>query len=252
MSGSAKKLRRGGRVTILLVMAAAAAASALLGPTARRSTAFGQNAKTAPGPASGPGDKKPDDPVGSYSLVTTAFELSPATHLLNPPLTIAVDGGTERAPGDFAGEKPVPAQAAIEKFGSPWYECLPAVAKLHGCDALDRASLTIRDANTVAYHIVSHGAAVTLSLNVEVHDLLPVSQGSAETPWKSRDVLYVAVPKATPVYRFSSEILVGTWNGEPIVFELGKPLPDSAKKGLEDLGLKQDLGDRILYGFRVK
>jgi len=60
------------------------------------------------------------------------------------------------------------------------------------------------------------------------------------------------VPKATPVFRFSSEVLVGQWNGEPIVFELGKDLPDSAKKGLEDLGVKQDLGDHVLYSFRVK
>jgi hypothetical protein len=47
-------------------------------------------------------------------------------------------------------------------------------------------------------------------------------------------------------------VLVGEWNGEPIVFEVGKPLPDSAKKGLEDLGVKQDLGEGILYSFRVK
>jgi hypothetical protein len=33
---------------------------------------------------------------------------------------------------------------------------------------------------------------------------------------------------------------------------VGKELPESVKKGLEDLGVKQDLGDRVLYGFRVK
>jgi hypothetical protein len=65
-------------------------------------------------------------------------------------------------------------------------------------------------------------------------------------------VIFVAVPTATATYRFSSEALVGEWNGEAIVFEVGKELPESVKKGLEDLGVKQDLGDRVLYGFRVK
>jgi hypothetical protein len=87
---------------------------------------------------------------------------------------------------------------------------------------------------------------------VEVHDILPVSRGSAETPWHAQEVIFVAVPKATAAYRFSSEVLVGTWNGEAIVFEVGKDLPESAKKRLEDLGVKQDLGDRVLYSFRVK
>lgn len=83
-----------------------------------------------------------------------------------------------------------------------------------------------------------------------MHDILPVSTGSAETPWHAHEVIFVAVPTAT--YRFSSEALVGEWNGEAIVFEVGKDLPASAKKGLEDLGVKQDFGDRVLYSFRVK
>jgi hypothetical protein len=210
--------------------------------------AAGQGAKPAPDA------KKGEESLGSYSLVTTVFEPSATTHLLNPRPTIDVDGGTERAPGEFSGEKTVPAQVAIEGFGSPWYECASAAtaAKMRGCDALDRATLTVRDANTIGYHIVSHGAAIELSMNVEVRDLLPVSTGTAQTEWHARDVIFVAVPKATPVYRFSSEALVGTWNGEAVVFEVGKDLPAAAKKALEDLGVKQDLGDHVLYSFRVK
>ncbi|HEX4311695.1 MAG TPA: hypothetical protein VHZ25_16810 [Acidobacteriaceae bacterium] len=237
------------------MMATAVSCCALLGPWVWQAGAFGQTAK--PAPRADPGaaaasEKKDDVVVGSYSLVTTAFELSQTTHLLNPAITIAVEGGTERAPGDIAGEKPVPAQYAIEKFGNPWYDCVATVAKLRGCDALDRASLTIRDANTIAYHVASHGAAVTLSVNVEVHDVLPVSHGGPAVDWHAGEVIFVAVPRATPAYRFSSEVLVGTWNGEAIVFEVGKDLPEKAKKGLEDLGVKQDLGDRVLYGFKVK
>jgi hypothetical protein len=208
----------------------------------------GQSAKPTPD------GKKGEESLGSYSLVTTVFEPSVTTHLLNPRPTIAVDGGTEREPGEFSGDKTVPAQVAIEGFGNPWYECAAATtaAKLRGCDALDRATLTVRDANTIEYHIVSHGAAVELSVNVEVRDILPVSAATAETEWHARDVIFVPVPKATPAYRFSSEVLVGTWNGEAIVFEVGKDLPAGAKKALEDLGVKQDLGDRVLYSFRVK
>jgi hypothetical protein len=223
----------------LLVLAAAAA--------------FGQ----APRPAPAPDPQKPDEPLGTYSLVTTVFEPSTATHLLNPAPAIAVDPGTDRSPTDSAGEKTVSAQFAIESFGTPWYTCAPTgppspQTRLRGCDALDRTALSIRDPNTIAYQISTHGPAVQLSVNLEVHDIVPVSQGSPETPWKARDVIFVAVPKATPVYRFSSEVLVGEWNGEAIVFEVGKDLPEPAKKALEDLGIKQDLGDRVLYSFRVK
>lgn len=213
--------------------------------------ALGQAAKAAPD-KNKPDAKKADAPLGSYSLVTTVFEPSPETHLLNPAITIAVDGGTDRLPGEFTGDKHVPAQYTIESFGSPRYDCLATVAKLRGCDALDRADFTIRDPNTMAYHVVSHGAAVTLSVNLEVHDVLPVSHGSANIEWHARDVIFVALPKATPHYRFSSEVLVGQWNNEAVVFEVGKDLPDTAKKALEDLGIKQDLGDHILYSFRVK
>lgn len=210
-------------------------------------------AQAKPAPAPNAADaKKAEESLGTWQLVTTIFEPSEKTHLLNPPLAIQVDGGTARAPGESAGEKPVPAQYTIERFGSPWYDCVATVAKTRGCDALDRTELTIRDPNTIGYHVVSHGGAVTLNLNVEVHDLLPVSEGSAETPWHARDVIFVAVPRATPAYRFSSEVLVGTWNGEAVVFEVGKDLPAAAKKALDDLGVKQDLGDRVLYSFRVK
>jgi hypothetical protein len=208
------------------------AGSALIATIIALPAVPGQTPKPAQAPnAAAP---KKDDPLGTYQLVTTVFQPSEKTHLLNAAPAIKVDGGTERAPGEFTGEVTVPAQYS------------------RACDALDRTELTIRDPNTLSYHIVSHGAAVTLNLNVEVHDLLPVSDGSAETPWHARDVIFVAVPKATPAYRFSSEVLVGAWNGEPVVFEVGKDLPDPAKKALEDLGVKQDLGDHVLYSFRVK
>jgi hypothetical protein len=253
--GATGKVRGGWRLAIVMAMAAAGCGLAVLCPALWRVAAFGQDAKAGQNAKASPDAKagaKGDDSVGSYSLVTTAFEPSAAVHLLNPAITIQVDGGTEHAPGEFSGEKTVPAPYTIESFGAPWYECSATIPKLRGCEALDRHELTIRDPNTIGYHIVSHGGAATLTLNVEVHDILPVSNGSGETPWHAGEVIFVAVPKATPVYRFSSEVLVGEWNGEPIVFELGKDLPESAKKGLEDLGVKQDLGDRVLFGFRVK
>jgi hypothetical protein len=227
-------------------MTAFAAAVVVLLPAAFWPHLFGQDAKAASDAS------KPAQAIGEYSLVTTVFRPSPTTHLLNPPITITVDGGTDRAPGETSGTKPVPAEVAIEDFGMPRYECTSTDPKRHGCDALDRTDLTIRDPNTLGYHIVSHGGAVTLSMNLQVHDIVPVAQATPNTPWHPHEILFVTVPKASPVFRFASEVLVGEWNGEPIVFEVGKPLPDSAKVGIEDLGVKQDLGEGTLYSFRVK
>ncbi len=134
----------------------------------------------------------------------------------------------------------------------PRYECAETAAKQHGCAALDQTDVLIRDANTVGYRIVTHGAAVQLTVNLKVRDLLPVSHGGPATDWHAGEVIFVPLPKATAACAFVSETLVGTWQDEAIVFEVGKPLPADAKKGLEDLGLKQDLGDRVLYAFRVK
>lgn len=190
--------------------------------------------------------------AGSYSLVVTTLEPTATTHWLNPPPTINVSGGTKLAPAETAGNLTMPKQYTIEAFDVPRQECKEAAQQQHGCDALDQADLTIRDPNTVEYRIVSHGAAVELRVNLQVRDLLPVSRGGASTDWHTGDVIFVSVPKASPACPFVSETLVGDWNGEPIVFEAGKALPTSTKKGLEDLEVHQDLGDAVLYSYRVK
>jgi hypothetical protein len=238
--------RLGKRVTAY--MAAGLCGAALTGWCVAASGQVGNGAETGSG--AGADAKRPS--VGSYSLVTTVFEPSEVAHLLNPAPTIEVTAGTEKTPTELTGEKAVPAQYVVEKLGNPWYECVAKEPKLRSCEALDRAMLTIRDANTIGYHIVSHGGPATLTVNVEVHDLLPVSYATDSTEWHAKEVIFVSVPKTTPAFRFSSEVLMGTWNGEAVVFEVGKELPESAKKALEDLGVKQDLGDQVLYSFRVK
>jgi hypothetical protein len=155
-------------------------------------------------------------------------------------------------PTATAGNLTVPAQYRIEELGVPRYECAETGAKQHGCDALNRTDVLIRDANTVGYHIETHGPAVQMTVNLKVHDRLPVSHESPPTDWHVGEVIFVPLPKATAAYPFVSETLVGTWQDEAIVFEVGKPLPAGAKKSLDDLGMKQDLGDQVLYAFRVK
>jgi hypothetical protein len=208
--------------------------------------------------------------VGSYSLVVTTLEPTATTHWLNPPPPISVKAGTKLAPAETTGNLTVPQQYTIEALGKPKQECVESAQQQvesaqqqvesaqqqHGCDALDLTDFSIRDLNTVEYRVVSHGGAVELQVNLKVHDLLPVS-GPGPSPgssidWHTGDVIFVSVPKATAAYRFVSETLVGEWKGEPIVFEPGKALPESAKKGLEDLGVHQDLGDAVLYSYRVK
>jgi hypothetical protein len=206
--------------------------------------------QAAPDPAQDA--KKPPAVMGQYSLVTTVVESSPETHWLNPAPTIAVQGGTRYAAAETAGNLAIPAQYAIEEFGLPRYDCAETVAKQQGCGALDRTDVMIRDGNIVGYRIVTHGAAVQLTVNLKVHDLLPVSHEGPAADWHAGEVIFVPLPKATATCRFVSETLLGTWQGEAIAFEVGKPLPAGAKKGLDDLGLKQDLGDQLLYAFRVK
>jgi hypothetical protein len=203
--------------------------------------------------------------AGTYSLVVTTLEPSPSVHWLNPPPTVDVKAGSKLSPADTTGNLTVPAQNLIEAFGVPQRECAEtaplqvpqqapqqAPPQPHGCDALDRVDFAIRDPNTVEYRVVSHGAAVQLRVNLQVHDLLPASHNGAGTDWHTGDVIFVSVPKATPEFRFVSETLVGVWNGEPVVFEAGKPLPATAKKCLDDLGVHQDLGDSVLYSYKVK
>ena len=215
--------------------------------------ASGANGPAANGAAANGTATRPHPPtVGSYSLVVTTIEPAPTAHWLNPPPAISVKAGTKLAPTETSGNLTVPRQYAIDSFAVPRQECEETAPRQRGCDALDRTDLAIRDLNTVEYRIVSHGPAVELRVNLQVRDLLPVSHGGASTDWHTGDVIFVSVPKATPVYRFMSETLVGKWNGEPIVFEAGKPLPANAKKGLVDLGVHQDLGDAVLYSYRVK
>lgn len=213
--------------------------------------AYGQSAP-APAPVPPSVSQDAEKSLGSYSLVVTTLEPSAATHLLNPPLAIQLDGATQIAPRERSGMEKVPSQYAIEGFGNPRYECNAASAREHGCDALDRSDFLVRDANTVEYHLANHGGAVQLEVNLLVHDLLPVSRVLTEAAWRSREVIFVSVPKPSPSYRFVSAVLVGDWNGNAIVFEPGKPLPEDAKKGLEDIGIHQDLGDKMLYSYRVR
>ncbi len=240
-----RKVRMSGR---WLIAAALILAPTCTGAIRAQQSSAGTNGAGASGAAA-----KPEPPrVGSYSLVVTTIDPTESTHLLNPPPPIDVKAGSRLAPAETTGSLTIPQQYTIEAFGKPKQECDEEAQQQHGCDALDRVDFAIRDLNTVEYRILTHGPAVTLRVNLEVHDLVPASHGGPGTDWHSGDVLFVSVPKATATYRFVSETLVGEWNGEAIVFEAGKALPASAKKGLEDLEVHQDLGDAVLYSYRVK
>jgi hypothetical protein len=235
-----------------------------LAPALPPSHASGQ----APGPPPAPDADHPDKSLGSYSLVVTTLEPSPGDHLLNPPITLQLEAGSELAPKTSTGTKTIPAQYAIESFGNPRFDCLPAAAAgpaaqapaspspasspNDACEAIDRADLAIRDPNTVAYHLVNHGAAAQLELNLQVRDLVPVSRNTLDAQWHALEVIFVPVPKTTPSQHVLSAVFVGDWNGNAVVFEPGKPLPESAKKALEDLNIHQDLGDKTLYSYKVK
>lgn len=215
-----------------------------------------------PPPAGAQAENAAEKSLGTYSLVVTTLEPAAAAHWLIPSLTIDIPAATKVTPGELSGTKSVPPQFVLEGFGSPRYDCRskaqgeaaqaePAQAE-SDCQALDHINLELRDAGTIAYHVVNHGAAVTLELNLQVHDLLPVSKTVLEAPWHAGDIVFLPVPKSTVALHVVSAALVGNWNGNAVVFEPGKPLSESAKKALEDLGIKQDLGDKILYSYKVK
>lgn len=227
----------------------AALVLAIFGPVPEKGIAWGQQGPATPNP--GAAQATPAK-AGNYSLVITTLEPTPATHWLNPPPTIAVKGGTRLEPAQTESTLIVPPQFVIDAFGVPREECDETAAQQHGCDALDRVDLNLRDPNTVEYRIVSHGAPVQLRINLQVRDLLPVSHGGASTDWHTGDVIFVSVPKPTPSYRFVSETLIGVWKGQPVVFEPGKPLPAAAGKALKDLAIRQDLGDLVLYSYSVR
>ncbi len=163
-----------------------------------------------------------------------------------------VDHASRQEPKDSVGELDVAPEMAIEGLAKPRFVCIPAMPRDRGCEAIDLCGLTVRDANKLEYHVINHGAAAQLKVNLLVHDLLPVSREGAKTVWHAGDVIFVSASKATQTMRVVSTVLVGEWNHQPIVFEVGKPLTGNAAIALEDLSVKQDLGDRVLYSFKVK
>ena len=183
-----------------------------------------------PPPVSAQADSAAEKSLGIYSLVVTTLEPGAATHWLTPPLTIDIPAATKQMPGELSGTRAVPPQYVLEGFGSPRYDCRAKTQAEPGCQAFDRIDLDLRDASTVAYHVANHGAAVTLELNLQVHDLLPVSKTLLEAPWHAGDLVFLPVPKPSAALRVVSAALVGNWSGNAVVFEPGKPLPESAKK----------------------
>jgi len=206
-----------------------------------------------PGPSSDSNNSDQKEPkLGSYHLVLTFWTPGPTTHMLTPQPAIELKAASLRTPNEVNGTIPIPDQYVFDSIPRPSYDCMAASNMPHGCDSLDATRLVSTDPKSVTYRFGNHGPAVKLGLNIQVRDLIMRSQQDAEVEWKADQVIFVAVPKATPQLNVVSETLVGTWGKEAIVFEPGKPLSESAKKGLEDLNVKQDLGDKILYSYRVK
>lgn len=205
-----------------------------------------------PAPSSDPNADKKEPNLGSYHLVLTYWAPGATTHPLFPQPVVELKGATSRTPGEVNGTIPIPDQVAFEAIAKPSYDCTATTPIGHGCDNIDSARITPVDQKTVAYHFTNHGPAVRLALNIQVRDLALRSQQEAEQEWHPNEVIFVAVPKPTPTLNVVSVTLVGVWNNTAIVFEPGKPLPATAKKGLDDLNIRQDLGDKILYSYKVK
>jgi len=190
--------------------------------------------------------------LGSYHLVVTYWTPGTTTHQLTPQPAIDLKAATLRTPNEVNGNIQIPDQYAFDSVGRPAFDCMPASNLPHGCDSLDATKVVSTDPKSITDRFVNHGPAVRVALNIQVKDLVMRSQQDADQEWKPDQVIFVAVPKATPSFNVVSVTLVGVWGKDAIVFEPGKPLSESAKKGLEDLNVKQDLGDKILYSYRVK
>jgi hypothetical protein len=205
-----------------------------------------------PAPSSDPNTEKKEPKLGSYHVETTLWAPGSTAHLLSPQPVVELKGATPRVPGDVNGTTVIPDQMQFDSIGKPSFDCTPVSSIQHGCDALDIVRITQVDPKTVAYRLSNHGGAVRIALNIQVRDMVLRSQPDTEQEWHPDEVIFVSVPKPTPSLNVVSETLVGTWDGNAIVFEVGKPLPESAKKGLQDLNVHQDLGDKILYSYKVK
>jgi hypothetical protein len=214
----------------------------------------GQN---IPGPGPAPStdpntDKKEEPKLGSYHVETTYMAPGSTAHLLMPQPVVELKSASPRIPGEVNGTTTLPDQVAFDSIGRPSFDCIPVNAVQLGCDDLDTARITQVDPKTIAYHLTNRGGAVRIALNIQVRDLALHSQPDAEQEWQPDQVIFISVPKPTPALNVVSSTLVGVWDGNAIVFEVGKPLPETAKKGLQDLNIHQDLGDKILYSYKVK
>jgi hypothetical protein len=205
-----------------------------------------------PAPSSDPNAEKKEPKLGSYHLVLTYWIPGPTTHILSPRPVVELKTATSRIPGEVNGTTAIPDQFVFDGVGKPSFDCTAVNPSDRGCDDLDDVRVNSIDQKTVAYRASNHGGAVRLTLNIQVRDLVLHSQPDAEQDWHPNEVIFITVPKPTPSLNVVSETLVGVWNDQAIVFEPGKPLSESARKGLEDLNIRQDLGDKILYSYRVK
>jgi hypothetical protein len=196
-------------------------------------------------------DKK-EAKLGNYHLVITYWAPGSTTHLLSPQPVVELKTANPRTPGDVSGTVPIPDQSVFEAVAKPSYECTPTTPVGRGCESLDIARITSTDPKTISYRFTNHGPAVRMAMNVEVRDLALRSQEQAEQEWHPNEVIFVSVPKPTPSFNVVSATVIGVWDNNAIVFEPGKPLSAAAKKGIDDLNIRQDLGDKILYSYKVR
>lgn len=210
--------------------------------------------QTIPGPGPTPdsnSDKK-DEKVGSYHLVTTFYTPGPTIHALQPQPVIELKAASPRNPGEASGAIPIPDQYSFEGLGQPSFECVPVNLQQNGCDSLDIKRIVTSNPKSISFRFTNHGPAVKISLNLQVRDLVLRSQQENEQDWSADQVIFVSVPKPTPTFNFVSETLVGVWNSNAVVFEPGKALPPAVQKALQDQNIRQDLGDKTLYSYKVK
>lgn len=142
---------------------------------------------------------------------------------------------------DDGGDSPI-----VDHVESGRIDCVADVAASNGCSFTYILQVEKINDHQVNAAVRNNGGRASISFRVFVSDLQAKAIEEPEQAWITGKRFIVRVPKnaITPA-------IIGSFNGDPVLFSPADPLSDDDKKRFELLD-KKDLATETIFLFRVK